>query len=210
MSRIRTLNQSLTQLNLRGIDLLASLFGILILSPILIIVSILIALDSKGGVFFKQIRIGQGEIPFTLLKFRTMRPDSEKLGQITVGGRDPRITNIGYFLRKYKLDELPQLFNVLKGDMSLVGPRPEVPKYVALYTLNEKKIFDIKPGITDYASIKYANENEILEQQADPEKYYQEILIHEKLKINQLYIDNYSIFEYFKIIFLTLRKVFLN
>lgn len=209
MANLRNVNLAITQLNIRGFDLLLSLAGLFFLFPFFVIIALVITIDSKGGVFFKQMRIGQGEVPFTLLKFRTMRIDAEKMGQITIGGRDPRITKTGYFLRKNKLDELPQLINVLKGDMSIVGPRPEVPKYVALYTPIEKKILDIKPGITDYASIQFSNENELLAKQQDPEKYYRDILLHEKIKINQKYIDNYSMIEYFKIILLTLKKVFI-
>lgn len=198
----------MTQLLIRIIDILSSLCVLILLLPILLLIALYIALDSKGGVFFKQVRVGQYGKPFKIYKFRTMRPDTEKMGQITVGERDPRITNIGYFLRKYKLDELPQLLNVLFGDMSLVGPRPEVPKYVALYTLEERKVLQIRPGVTDYASIAYSNENEILAQQSNPEQFYMDTLMRDKLKINQQYIQNYGLKEYFKVIFLTLRKVF--
>lgn len=191
----------------RFFDLLGSIALLVVFIPILLLIALYIALDSKGGVFFKQIRVGLLGKPFYIYKFRTMRPDSESLGQITVGGRDPRVTGVGYVLRKYKLDELPQLLNVLKGDMSMVGPRPEVPKYVDLYTEEEKQVLSVLPGITDYASIAYSNENEILAKQENPEQYYREVLMRDKLKINQLYIKRYGLVEYFKVIYLTLKKV---
>ena len=139
-----------------------------------------------------------------------MRLNSDKLGLITVGGRDPRVTSIGYYLRKYKLDELPQLINVLIGDMSLVGPRPEVKKYVDLYTIEQKRVLTIRPGITDWASINYRDENEILGQSTDPEKDYIEKVMPDKLKYNMIYIENYGFAEYFKIIFITLWHIFLS
>lgn len=193
----------------RFLDLLFSLSLLLAISPLLLIISLYIAFDSRGGVFFKQVRVGKRGLPFLIYKFRTMRPQSEHMGQITVGARDPRITSVGYFLRKYKLDELPQLWNVLKGEMSLVGPRPEVPQYVDLYTPEERQVLLILPGITDYASIQYSNENEVLAKQSDPDSYYRDVLMRDKLKVNQRYIQNYSVAEYFKIIFLTLKKVFI-
>ena len=137
-----------------------------------------------------------------------MRVGADKKGLITVGGRDPRITYSGYFIRKYKIDELPQLLNVLKGDMSIVGPRPEVRKYVDLYTDEQRLVLSIKPGITDYASIEYIDENEILGKSSDPEKTYIEDIMPEKIKYNMKYINNKTLFEYFKIIFLTGLKIF--
>lgn len=191
----------------RTFDLLVSFFSIILLSPFFIIVSLLIKMDSNGPVIFKQVRVGKNEKPFEIYKFRTMVVDAEKLGkQITVGN-DNRITKIGGFLRKFKLDELPQLFNVFKGDMSFVGPRPEVPKYTNLYTEEQKKVFKVRPGITDYASIKYRNENEILGKSKNPEKTYIEKVMKDKLTINLTYLQKRSVIEDFKIILLTLVKI---
>lgn len=190
----------------RLFDFLVSFIGIIILSPILIIVSISIKIDSRGKVLFLQKRVGQHGKVFNIYKFRTMVTDAEKLGkQITVG-KDKRITRVGSFLRKYKLDELPQLFNVLKGEMSFVGPRPEVPNYVRLYNEAEKKVLSVKPGITDFASIKYRNENEILGKVSNPEEYYINVIMKNKLELNLKYIDNNNIFLDIKIILETLLK----
>ena len=188
-------------------DFILSLVGLVVLAPIFIVLAIWIKIDSKGPVFYKQVRVGQNGIDFGLFKFRSMVVDADKKGLITVGGRDPRITRSGYFIRKYKLDELPQLINVLVGDMSLVGPRPEVRKYVDLYTDEQQKVLSVKPGITDYASIEYMDENEILGKSSDPEKTYIEEIMPEKIKYNMKYILNKNISEYFKIIFLTLLKI---
>ena len=138
-----------------------------------------------------------------------MRPNSEKTGQLTVGGRDPRITEIGYVLRKYKIDELPQLLNVFFGQMSLVGPRPEVRKYVNLYSREQRNVLSVKPGVTDYASIEYADENETLGKADDPERVYIEKIMIEKLELNQKFIANPNLENYFNVIFLTLKKVFI-
>ncbi|MDY0054321.1 MAG: sugar transferase, partial [Bacteroidales bacterium] len=161
----------------RAFDFIFSFIGLILLSPIFLIISLLIALSSKGGVFYKQTRVGKDNIDFKVYKFRSMIVNADKKGLLSIGkdGRDPRITKIGYILRKYKLDELPQLINVLKGDMSLVGPRPEVRKYVDLYDDNQKEILKVKPGITDIASITFRNENDLLSQNPNPEDYY----IHE-------------------------------
>lgn len=192
----------------RTFDLLVSFFAIILLSPFFIIVSLLIKMDSNGPVIFKQVRVGKNKKPFEIYKFRTMVVDAEKLGkQITVGN-DNRITKIGGFLRKFKLDELPQLFNVFKGDMSFVGPRPEVPKYTNLYTEEQNRVFEVRPGITDYASIKYRNENEILGKSKNPEKTYIEEVMQDKLTINLIYLQKRSVIEDFKIIMLTLVKIF--
>lgn len=169
--------------------------------------AIWIKIDSSGPVFYKQIRVGRDNKDFMLYKFRSMRIGADKYGLITVGGRDPRVTRSGYFIRKYKLDELPQLINVLKGDMSLVGPRPEVRKYVDMYTEEQRKVLSVRPGITDYASIKYVDENVLLENSADPEKTYIENVMPDKLQYNMLYIEHATLSEYFKIIFLTIGKV---
>lgn len=167
----------------------------------------LIVVDSKGGAFYKQIRVGKNGVDFYLYKFRSMRTDSDKKGLLTVGGRDPRITRIGYFIRTYKIDELPQLLNVLKGDMSLVGPRPEVRRYVDLYTAEQRKVLSVKPGVTDYASIEYSKENELLGQAADPEKTYVEEVMPAKLKLNMQYIAEKSLLTDIKIILRTLKKI---
>ena len=192
---------------IRFFDFILGLVGLVVLAPIFIMLAIWIKIDSKGPVFYKQVRVGQNGIDFGLFKFRSMVVDADKKGLITVGGRDPRITRSGYFIRKYKLDELPQLINVLVGDMSLVGPRPEVRKYVDLYTDEQQKVLSVKPGITDYASIEYMDENEILGKSSDPEKTYIEEIMPEKIKYNMKYIQNKNVSEYFKIIFLTLLKI---
>ena len=192
---------------IRFFDFILSLVGLVVLAPIFIVLAIWIKIDSKGSVFYKQVRVGQNGIDFGLFKFRSMVVDADKKGLITVGGRDPRITRSGYFIRKYKFDELPQLINVLLGDMSLVGPRPEVRKYVELYTDEQQKVLSVKPGITDYASIEYMDENEILGKSNDPEKTYIEEIMPEKIKYNMKYINNKNLFEYFKIIFLTVLKI---
>ena len=192
---------------IRFFDFILGLVGLVVLAPIFIVLAIWIKIDSKGPVFYKQVRVGQNSIDFGLFKFRSMVVDADKNGLITVGGRDPRITRSGYFIRKYKLDELPQLINVLLGDMSLVGPRPEVRKYVEFYTDEQQKVLSVKPGITDYASIEYMDENEILGKSSDPEKTYIEEIMSEKIKYNMKYIQNKSLMEYFKIIFLTILKI---
>lgn len=194
------------ELTKRLFDFLASFIGIIILSPILIIVAIAIKVDSKGEVMFLQKRVGKDGKPFNIYKFRTMVTDAEKLGkQITVG-KDNRITKVGGFLRKYKLDELPQLFNVFKGEMSLVGPRPEVPAYVKLYNEVERKVLSVKPGITDFASIEYKDENEILGKVDNPEEYYINVIMKHKLELNIQYISNNNIFLDIKIIIKTILK----
>ena len=178
----------------RVCDFILSLIGIIVLSPIFIIVSIAIKLDSKGKILFLQKRVGRYGKEFNIYKFRTMVSNAEKLGkQITVGN-DNRITKVGAFLRKYKIDELPQLFNVLKGDMSLVGPRPEVPKYVKLYSDEQKKVLNVRPGITDMASLRYKDENEILGKVDNPEEYYINVIMKDKLKLNLEYIEKSNIF----------------
>ena len=192
---------------IRVFDILFSSVGLIILFPIFIILYILICLESKGGGFYKQLRVGKEGKDFYVFKFRSMRTGSDQRGLITVGSKDSRITQIGYFIRKYKLDELPQLFNVLKGDMSLVGPRPEVRKYVDLYTNEQRKVLSVRPGITDYASIEYIDENTILGKAVDSDKAYIERIIPDKIRYNIKYINNQSLSEYFKIIFLTIYKI---
>lgn len=192
---------------IRFFDFLFSLLGILILLPVFFLLFLAICFESKGGGFYKQLRVGRHSKDFYVYKFRSMRVGADQKGLITIGGRDPRITRVGYFIRKYKLDELPQLFNVLKGDMSLVGPRPEVRKYVDLYTDEQKKVLSVRPGITDYASIEYMDENTILGQADDPDRAYVELIMPDKIHCNMKYINNKSIGEYFKIIFLTCWKI---
>lgn len=191
---------------IRFFDIIFSGIGLVILSPIYIILYILIRFESKGGGFYKQERIGKDGKPFYLFKFRSMRKDSDKGSLITIGNRDPRITRIGYFIRKYKLDELPQLWNVFIGDMSLVGPRPEVEKYTKLYTVEQQKVLSVRPGITDWASIKYVDENLILGQAEDPDRAYIEQIIPDKIRYNMKWIENQGIVEYFRIIFMTFVK----
>ncbi len=192
---------------IRFFDVVFSVLGILFLSPLLVIVYIMIVMESKGGGFYKQERVGLNGTDFKLIKFRSMAIGSDKKGLITIGGNDSRITKIGLFIRKFKIDELPQLFNVLIGNMSLVGPRPEVRKYVDLYTIQQKEVLKVKPGITDYASIEYANENEILGAASDPDRVYIQDIMPSKIELNLRFIHNKSINEYFKIIFLTLKKI---
>lgn len=191
----------------RLFDIFFSLIGLLILLLPFLLVSLIIVLDSPGGIFYKQLRVGKGGKDFKLFKFRSMRTNADKAGLLTVGGRDNRITKVGYYIRKYKVDELPQLINVLLGDMSLVGPRPEVRKFVDLYTTEQMKVLSIKPGITDYASIQYSNENEILGKAADPEKVYIEEIMPAKLKLNLKYIEEQGILTDIKIIFKTIFKI---
>lgn len=184
----------------RLFDIFFSLFVLAILSPILFVVILLILSDSKGGAFFHQIRVGKDGVEFRLHKFRTMKPASENSGQLTVGMRDSRITKVGYYLRKSKLDEMPQLWNILVGEMSVVGPRPEVPKYVSLYNADQRLVLSVKPGLTDYASIKYIKENEILEKSGNPEQTYIDEIMPEKLALNIQYIREKSMLVDLKII----------
>lgn len=188
----------------RAFDVIASSIGLIVLSPIFLIMSILIKIDSKGPVFFKQERVGLNRQPFKIFKFRTMVNDAEKKGrQITVGS-DSRITKVGHFIRKYKLDEFPQLINVFKGEMSLVGPRPEVPRYVELYDAKQEQILLVKPGITDYASIEFRNENDILGKSLNPDKEYIENIMPSKIDLNMKYIKEISLLTDIKIIMKTL------
>ncbi len=192
---------------IRFLDFIFSLLGIILLFPVFLVLYFTVRLDSKGGGFYKQLRVGRGGTDFYVYKFRSMRIGADKQGLITVGGRDSRITRIGHFIRKYKLDELPQLFNVLKGDMSIVGPRPEVRKYVELYTEEQWKVLSVRPGITDYASIEYVDENTILGQAEDADKAYVEQILPDKICYNMKYIEHRSVREYFKIIFLTIWSI---
>lgn len=191
----------------RTFDIVMSILALSIFLPFGVVIALLILTTSKGGVFYRQERIGRNGIPFKLFKFRTMKPDSDKKGQLTVGMRDPRITSIGIFLRKLKLDEFPQFLNVLLGQMSIVGPRPEVRKYVDLYDEAQKKVLLVRPGITDYASIEYFNENEILGKADDPERAYIEEVMPAKLELNKRYIQDPSLGQDLKIMWLTFKKM---
>ncbi len=192
----------------RLFDIVFSLLLILLLLPLFICISIMISMDSRGGVFFRQTRVGFHEKTFKLWKFRTMRPNAESSGQLTVGARDSRITKVGFILRKYKIDELPQLWNVFIGKMSIVGPRPEVPKYVNQYTVEQKRVFEIKPGITDYASLLYFSESELLATSSDPENTYIAEIMPAKLKLNLEYLRNHSFRMDLGIILKTIAKIF--
>lgn len=191
----------------RLFDVVASAIGLILLSPIFLVMAIWIKLDSKGPVFYKQIRVGKDGVDFKLFKFRSMCLDADKKGLLTVGGRDPRVTTSGYFIRKYKLDEFPQLINVLIGDMSLVGPRPEVRRYVNLYSEEQLKVLSIRPGITDLASIRYRNENDLLEKAENPEKFYIDVIMQDKLSINLEYVENQNLFYDVKLIFKTFLEI---
>ena len=188
----------------RLFDVVCSFLGLLVLSPLFVFLSLWVGLGSKGGVFYKQKRVGRFNKDFTLYKFRSMRVGSDKKGLLTIGGKDSRVTKAGFFIRKYKLDELPQLLNVLKGDMSFVGPRPEVRKYVDMYTERQLKVLDVRPGITDLASIKYRNENDLLAAADNPEQYYIDFVMQDKLALNLQYIETRSFFGDIKLIFRTI------
>ena len=181
--------------------------GLLALSPLFVLLAVWIKCDSKGRVFYRQVRVGRYNRDFRLFKFRSMRVGSDKKGLITIGGRDPRVTRSGYYIRKYKLDELPQLINVFVGDMSLVGPRPEVRKYVDLYTPEQMRVLDVRPGITDMASIRYRNENELLEQADDPDRYYVEVIMQDKLRMNLEYVARHTFWGDIRLIFGTFGEV---
>ena len=191
---------------IRFFDIIFSIIGLVILSPIFIVLYLLIRIESKGGGFYSQERIGKNGKPFKLYKFRSMRIGSDKKGLITIGEKDNRITKTGFILRKYKLDELPQLWNVFIGDMSLVGPRPEVKKYTDLYTEEQKQVLQVRPGITDWASIKYVDENKILGESEDPDEAYVNLIMPNKIKLNMVYIQHQTLGEYFKIIFTTFKE----
>jgi len=191
----------------RIFDFTASLTALALLSPLILLLCIIIPIDSKGSPFYKQQRVGRGNRDFFLYKFRTMRNDASKSGLLTVGGRDPRITRIGFYLRKFKIDEIPQLVNILKGEMSIVGPRPEVRKYVNLYTPRQMEVLNVRPGLTDLASIKYVNENDILGKSDDPEKTYIEKIMPEKIELNLQYIENQSFIYDIKLIFKTFGAI---
>lgn len=191
----------------RLFDIFASGLGLLFLSPLFLVMAIWIKLDSPGPVFYRQVRVGRGNKDFRIFKFRSMKVGADKLGLITVGGHDPRITRSGYFIRKYKLDEFPQLINVFIGDMSLVGPRPEVRKYVDMYTPEQKHVLDVRPGVTSLASIRYRNENELLDKAEDPDQFYIDVIMQDKLAIDLEYVQNASFWYDIKLIFMTFWEI---
>lgn len=193
---------------IRLFDLLFSFLGLIILSPLLLIIALVVLIDSPGKVIYTQWRVGKNNRDFKLYKFRTMKINADKLGLITVGMKDPRITRSGAFIRKYKLDELPQLLNVFNGQMSLVGPRPEVRKYTEQYSLaNQMIVLSVKPGITDIASIEYSKENELLSGVNDPEKYYIDVVMPAKIQLNLNFIENPTLSNYLRIIIKTIDKL---
>ncbi len=191
----------------RLFDIIASGIGIIVLLPLFLLLAVWIKIDSSGPIFYKQIRVGRHNKDFYLYKFRSMKVGADKSGLITIGDKDSRITRSGYYIRKYKLDEFPQLINVFIGDMSLVGPRPEVRKYVEMYTPEQMNVLNVRPGITDLASIRYRNENELLATVANPDMYYVDVIMQDKLKINLNYIKNHNLWTDIKIIFNTFYAI---
>lgn len=191
----------------RCFDIVCSAFGLLLLFPLFLWVAIWIKLDSEGPVFYRQVRVGRNNKDFRIFKFRSMAVNSDKKSLITIGGKDARVTKAGYYIRKYKIDELPQLINVLVGEMSFVGPRPEVRKYVDLYTTEQLHVLDVRPGITDAASIKYRNENDLLAAQSNPEQYYVQVVMQDKLRINLEYVASHTFMGDIKLIFKTFKSI---
>lgn len=191
----------------RVFDIVASGLGLVVLSPLFAVLAVWIKCDSKGPVFYRQVRVGRGNKDFRIYKFRSMRQGADKKGLITVGGRDPRVTRSGYYIRKYKLDEFPQLINVFVGDMSLVGPRPEVRKYVDMYTPEQMRVLDVRPGITSLASLRYRNENELLAQADDPDRCYVEKVMPDKIAIDLEYVANAGLWTDIKLIFATIAAI---
>lgn len=191
----------------RLFDIFLSGFGLILLSPLFLVIAIWIKLDSRGPIFYRQVRVGRNNSEFRIFKFRSMRIGSDKGSLVTIGGRDPRITRSGYFIRKFKIDELPQLINVFLGDMSLVGPRPEVRHYVNYWTPEQMHVLDVRPGITDPASIKFRNENELLAKADDPEKYYIEVIMQEKIRLYLDYVEKSSFWYDIKLIFQTFKVI---
>lgn len=191
----------------RSFDIFMALVGLIFLLPFFMLIAIAIVLDSAGGVFYKQERIGKNRTPFFLLKFRSMSANADKKGLLTVGSNDSRVTKVGLFIRKYKLDELPQLINILIGDMSFVGPRPEVQKYVDKYTSEQLKVLQVRPGLTDYASLEYFNENELLSKSPNPEETYIHEVMPAKLQLNFKYIEKQGFTTDIKLIFKTIKRI---
>lgn len=191
----------------RIFDVIASGLGLIVLSPLFLVLAIWIKCDSKGPVFYRQVRVGYKNKDFRIFKFRSMRVGADKGSLVTIGGHDPRVTRSGYFIRKFKFDELPQLINVFVGDMSLVGPRPEVRHYVDYWTPEQMHVLDVRPGITDPASIKFRNENELMEKADDPEKYYIEVIMQEKIKLYLEYVEKHSFWYDFGLILKTFKVI---
>jgi len=192
----------------RIFDVFASILGLIVLSPLFLIIAICIKLDSRGPVYYKQSRVGKNNKDFMLYKFRSMGMGSDRKGLlITVGNDDARITKMGSFLRQYKIDELPQLINVLLGDMSLVGPRPEVRRYVDMYSQNQMEVLRVRPGITDVASIEFSDENELLKKQSNPEAFYINEVMPKKLELNLQYLENRTLLSDIKVILDTIFKI---
>ena len=192
----------------RTFDLFWTILGLILLWPLFLLVAFCIKLDDGGPVFFRQERVGFNGSPFRIWKFRTMVIDAERLGKPLTVGPDPRMTRFGFWLRKLKVDELPQLLNVLSGEMSLVGPRPEVPRYVAFYTAEQRQVLGLAPGITDPASIEYRHENDLLSEANDAEKVYVEKIMPEKIKLNLIYSGRATVWSDFGVILKTLKEIF--
>ena len=191
----------------RSFDVFFSGLGLIVLAPFLLIIAIIIKYDSKGPVFFIQPRVGLHNKNFNIFKFRTMFVESENKGLLTIGNRDSRVTRVGYFLRRYKIEEFPQLINIIKGDMSFVGPRPELRKYVNYYSEEDMVVLSVRPGITGLASIEYRNEVELLKTAKDPEAFFINEIIPEKNKLNKIYIEKSNFWLDLKLILLTVLKV---
>lgn len=191
----------------RALDLFGALTGLVVLWPLMLAIASLVKLDDGGPVFFRQQRVGQGGLPFRLWKFRTMVPEAPARGGLLTATGDPRVTRIGAWLRRLKLDELPQLFNVLAAEMSLVGPRPEVPKYVALYTQKQRRVLALTPGITDEASIRYCDESTLLAEASDPERLYVDQIMPDKIRINLQYAARATLWSDFSVILTTLYRL---
>ena len=192
----------------RLFDIIAAILVLIMGLPFFIIIALLIVLDGKGGVFYSQERIGRYKRSFNLYKFRTMQPESDNLGQLPIGSKDSRVTSIGYYLRKYKIDEFPQLINIIVGHMSVVGPRPEVPKYVKMYNQEQLNVLKVRPGLTDYASLVYFKENELLGKAQDPENVYIKEIMPQKLALNNKYIKEKGMLTDLNIILKTLLRIF--
>ena len=193
---------------IRFFDLIFSSFILLLFLPIGIVIAILIRIESKGSVFYRQVRIGKDEKQFKLLKFRSMLIDADKQGNLTVGAKDSRITRVGYVIRKFKLDEFPQFINVLLGQMSVVGPRPEVLEFVALYTAQQRKVLLVRPGITDEASLQYFEENKLLAGSEDPKKTYIDVVMPSKIAINLAYIEKRTLLTDLTVVGKTILRIF--
>lgn len=192
----------------RIFDIVVSVCGLILLSPLFLFLAVWIKLDSRGPVFYRQVRVGRNNKDFRIFKFRSMKEGSDQGSLVTIGGHDSRITRSGYILRKFKLDELPQLINVFVGDMSLVGPRPEVRHYVDYWTPEQMHVLDVRPGITDPASIKYRNENDLLDKAENPEEFYINVIMQEKIRLYLEYVENQSLWYDIRLIFQTIKVVF--